>query len=73
MDNLESFETAREWLEMLQKKLRPDIPKVLVGTKSDLPEYAIDFLQIYRLSKKFKVDYLKVSAMTGEKVEDTFV
>lgn len=57
----------------LLNNLKPTTPKILIATKSDIEQTLVEYVQIYRASKKYNVDYIKCSAKTGDNVEDTFI
>jgi GTPase SAR1 family protein len=44
--NTEPFRSVLEWREELEKYCEEDIPVILVGCKSDLPNHALSYEQI---------------------------
>jgi uncharacterized protein len=60
------------WMETIRETV-PDIPLVLIGTKTDLPGANCDQSIYQDLIDKFKIDHLYfTSSKTGEQVEDAF-
>ncbi len=69
----QTLKNTEEWMNILRES-NPDIPIIFIGMKSDLIEdiivnddHALQFKDKFNL-----LDFLKVSAKTGENVEDAF-
>ena len=77
--NEESLKDARNWLEQLVLHCGKEIPKILLGNKSDLlkPENLQEELAkhqptIDKLKEEYDCEFFLVSAYTGENVDEAF-
>ncbi len=71
--NENSFINVLNWLQDLQEYGPKSMNKILVGNKSDLEkERVVSFDSGSELAKKYRMDYIEVSALTGENVKFTF-
>ena len=80
LTNKESFENVKTWSDELEKFIQGrDIPKIIVGNKSDLREQraigyqdGVDYVNSVAKTSKIKISYIETSALTGDNVEDAF-
>ena len=73
MTDSESFKDLEKWIEDLREYGDKDTTIIIAGNKSDLEEERkIKFEEGSRLAKKFKVDYVEVSAKTGMNINILF-
>ncbi len=71
-----TFSAMKTWVSEMRSILNTDIPKILIGNKSDLiPEIGniIDRTEIDEYSNKEDCFYIETSAKTGENVEHAFL
>ena len=71
-----TFSAMKTWLSEMRSIITNDIPKVIVGNKSDLiPEIGqiIDKNAVEQYAKNEKCFYVETSAKTGENVEKAFL
>ena len=69
----ESFNNVRNWVRQIEAHANPDVEKVLVGNKTDLPDKkAITYEQGEQLAKEFGFSFFEASAMTGKNVNESF-
>jgi small GTP-binding protein len=71
LTSLESFDHSPEWLEEI-KEYAGDIPVLLVGNKSDLPERDVTREEAEAFAQQYNLHYMETSAKTGENVGDCF-
>ena len=72
----QTFSNMKTWLSEMRSIVIDDIPKAIIGNKSDLiPEIGqiIDRSEIEEYAKKEGCFYVETSAKTGENVEDAFL
>lgn len=70
--DLESFKSLDYWLSELDRCVRSDTIKILVGTKSDLiTEKKVDTNTAYEFAKKHGMEYFEVSSKSGKNVNET--
>ena len=73
MTNRKSFNDIAQWIEDLREYGDKDTTIIIAGNKSDLEDKKIiSFEEASELAKKFKVDYVEVSAKTGLNVKILF-
>ena len=73
LTNKKSFDNLDKWVQESRNGVGSNIPIVLLGNKSDLPELAaIKDPQIADYSKGKNFKWMKTSAKTGENVEGAF-
>ena len=71
-----TFSSMKTWLSEMRSILNDDIPKVIIGNKSDLiPEIGqiIDRNEVEEYAKNEGCLYIETSAKTGENVEIAFL
>ena len=74
LTNLESVEIARSWVKELRSQGPIGVPIVLLGNKNDMKdEITVPDTVTDELSKSIGADFYKVSALTGENVEESFL
>ncbi|MFX1236700.1 MAG: Rab family GTPase [Promethearchaeota archaeon] len=67
-----SFDALEGWVEMF-RKINPDLPILLVGTKADSENRAVQKTAILDFISRFQIfDFVEVSSLTGENVKITF-
>ena len=72
----QTFSSMKTWLSEMRSIVIDDIPKVIIGNKSDLiPEIGqiIDRSEVEEYAKKKGCFYVETSAKTGENVENVFL
>ncbi|TKJ21801.1 MAG: hypothetical protein CEE43_08915 [Promethearchaeota archaeon Loki_b32] len=72
----QTFSSMKTWLSEMRSIVIDDIPKVIIGNKSDLiPEIGqiIDRSEVEEYAKKKGCFYVETSAKTGENVENAFL
>ena len=70
-----TFSGMKNWLTEMRSLMANDIPKVIIGNKSDLmPEIGqiIDKSAVEQYAKKEHCSYFETSAKTGDNVEKAF-
>lgn len=73
MTNRKSFNDILKWIEDLREFGDKDTTIIIAGNKSDMEENSnITFEEASELAKKFKIDYVEVSAKTGLNVKILF-
>ena len=73
MTNRKSFNDLLKWIEDLREFGDKDTTIIIAGNKSDMDEERnITFEEASELAKKFKIDYVEVSAKTGLNVKILF-
>ncbi len=71
-----TFSGMKSWLSEMRSIMAQEIPKVIIGNKSDLMEQIgqiIDRSTIEKYSHNEKCSYFETSAKTGENVEKAFL
>lgn len=71
-----TFSGMKNWLLEMRSIMNRDVPKVIIGNKSDLiPEIGevIDRTKAEKYAKKEDCLYIETSAKTGENVENAFL
>ncbi len=71
LTNRESFDHVPKWLDEI-KAIAGEMPVVLVGNKSDLPNRKVPREEAEDLAKKLNLRYMESSAKTGDGVTDCF-
>ncbi len=72
----QTFSSMKTWLSEMRSIVIDDIPKVIIGNKSDLiPEIGqiIDRSEVEEYAKDQGCFYIETSAKTGENVENAFL
>ena len=68
-----SFESIERWIAQVNETTSPDVKKVLVANKTDLPlDRKISTNEGQRLANKYNLDFLECSAKTGENISELF-
>jgi small GTP-binding protein len=68
-----SFENLHLWIHEIKANVRPEIPILLVGNKSDLIDKRAVFRdEIDRFRQQFNLNYIETSAKTGDRVNECF-
>jgi len=68
----DSLVSVRQWVSMMREKCGSDIPIILVGNKTDSELREVNFKTAEKVSDKFNLFYIEVSAKTGVNIEETF-
>ncbi len=71
LTNRESFNHVPKWLEEIKTNTK-DVPVVIVGNKSDLPDRQVSREEAEALADKANLSYVESSAKTGAGVGDCF-
>ena len=68
-----SFKNLPFWIHEIKANVRPEIPILLVGNKSDLIDKRAVFRdEIDRFRQEFNLNYIETSAKTGDRVNECF-
>ena len=67
-----SFSDIRNWVKQIENHARPDIVKILVSNKSDLPDKKIDIDTGKALAKELDMEFVETSAKLNMNVEKVF-
>jgi Ras-related protein Rab-1A len=71
--NSESFQSVSKWFEESQQYLQANVPKLLVGNKSDLTsQREVSTEEGKALSQRLKTDFIETSAKTSANVKEAF-
>jgi Ras-related protein Rab-1A len=71
--NSESFQSVSKWSEESQQYLQSNVPKLLVGNKSDLTsQREVSTEEGKALSQRLKTDFIETSAKTSANVKEAF-
>lgn len=71
--NAESFQSVSRWYEESQQYLQANVPKLLVGNKSDLTsQREVSLEEGKALSQRLKTDFIETSAKTSANVKEAF-
>lgn len=71
--DLESFDRMKEWLEEVEQNEKVLAKKIIVGTKSDIPEKRkISMFEAKKFATEKKLDWLECSSKTGEGINILF-
>ena len=74
LTSLHSVEVARSWVKELRSQGPIGVPIVLLGNKNDMKDaITVPDTITDELRKSIGSDYFKVSALTGENVEESFM
>ena len=68
-----SFEGMVSWLTDIENEAAKDLPIVLVGNKSDLPERVVSYEEVSKFANDKKLKYFETSALTGDNIDKTFL
>jgi len=72
--NPESFEHVKYWLDEIAKNAPGDVPKCIVGNKSDLEDSRIiSTEQGQAFADAFSIPFTETSAKEGNGVQDLFL
>lgn len=66
-----SFEHVQEWMGQIRQHASPSAVVCLVGNKADLVRQ-VEFAEGQRLAASYGIQFLSVSAKTGENIEKVF-
>ena len=72
LTNEKSFEELDSWLEDINNTVSENVPKILVGNKSDLQEKVISDEKASKYAEEHKMKYQIVSAKSGINIELLF-
>ena len=68
----DTFNRAEKWFKELHEFAEGNPQIILVGNKIDLPNKEVDSDSINELARKYNVNFLEVSALTGVNVNEIF-
>ena len=71
LNNKESFDEITNWLNLFKENNNDDIPKYLIGNKTDL-EREIDNDIILEFSKDNNLKYIELSAKNAQNIDEFF-
>lgn len=69
---LKTFEAVDRWLSELKNNVEEEIPKILIGNKTDLPKRNVSMELIEEISKRENMKYYEASALDGRNVDNIF-
>ena len=72
LGDIESFESAKKWVQELQGFLTKSIPIVIAGNKADVPNRSVPEKDVTGFAEMYKSKYFYTSAKTGESTEEMF-
>ncbi|MHA1230008.1 MAG: Rab family GTPase [Candidatus Helarchaeota archaeon] len=73
LTRITSFRNVRKWYKDIQNNLEKDIIGLIIGNKADLKDKkSVRNIDIGRLTKSLKLEYIETSALTGQNVNDAF-
>ena len=68
--NKESYNNLDKWVKEIKLINRDNPRKIILGNKSDLSDQRQVFSEdISKITQKYKIDYLEVSALNGDKID----
>lgn len=74
LNNHESFDSAKRWMQEVQQYCHPKVKILLVGNKCDLQdERQIVADEAQRFAESREIEYLECSALDGTNVEESFL
>lgn len=68
----ESFDSLEIWLQEVQQSVSEDVPKVIVGNKSDLSGVRVERDLVIRKAQEYDMTYVETSAKDGFQVDFVF-
>lgn len=68
-----SFDNIQKWLDKATANAGPDIVKLLVGTKIDLPNREVQTEEAEQFAIQKNIPYIETSAKAGSNVQDAFM
>lgn len=71
LNNVESFKNLNKWIQLFKDNSKSNIPKYLVGTKSDLST-EIDQNEIEDFSKTTNMKYYQISSKENKNINELF-
>ena len=66
LTQVNTFNNISNWIESVQDKVQDQLPLVIVGNKTDLPDHQVTSDMIKNLSKKYDVEVFQTSAKNGD-------
>ena len=72
LSNRKSFEEVEAWLSITNESCDNSVVKTLVGNKCDLPSREVKYDEAIEYAQKRGMNYVEVSAKTGQNVGSTF-
>lgn len=74
LNNQESFDSAKRWMQEVQQYCHPKVKILLVGNKCDLEdERQIIANEAQKFAESRDIEYLECSALDGTNVEESFL
>ena len=70
--NRETFNRATKWFHELSEFAEDNPRMILVGNKIDLPNRVISSEEATNLAREYNCNFLEVSALTGQNVDEIF-
>ncbi len=72
LGDIESFESAKKWVQELHTFLAKEVPLVIAGNKADLPDRVVPEKSVAAFAESHKSKFFYTSAKTGENTEEMF-
>ena len=67
-----SFNNVRNWVKQIDQHANPNVPRILVANKIDLPDRRITSEEGQQLAEECKMQFFEASAKTGENINEVF-
>ena len=67
-----SFDDIRNWMKQIENHARPEIAKLLVASKCDIPDKKINTEEAQELAKELGVEFCETSAKESKGVNEAF-
>jgi small GTP-binding protein len=68
----QTFTNLIKWINIFSKNFHENVPIIILGNKSDLPDHEVSQEDIKQLQKEMNTIIFSVSAKTNENIEDAF-
>lgn len=72
VNDRDSFANIENWMKQIKEHASDDVCKILVGTKSDMPDRSVDFEEGKRLADSYGIKFFETSAKEDRNVRDAF-
>eukprot|EP01029_Cantina_marsupialis_P028792 TRINITY_DN778005_c0_g1_i1.p1 TRINITY_DN778005_c0_g1~~TRINITY_DN778005_c0_g1_i1.p1 ORF type:complete len:311 (-),score=78.73 TRINITY_DN778005_c0_g1_i1:230-1162(-) len=68
-----SFENVNYWMRQIQDHATPQVEKIFIGNKLDIPGRAVERAKGQEVADKYNVKFFETSAKTGQNVEQAIL
>jgi len=68
-----SFNNISNWLKQIEAHASPDVVKVLVANKTDLPNRTVSKERGEELANSHSLDFFETSAKNGQNINELFM